>query len=467
MTATSRGSRRRNQSFLHNRVLIGAVTVLVLIAAVVLAFDTNNSVPFTSHYTLHLELTNAEELTRGGEVHMGGSLIGFVSTVRPVHGPHGTPIAMITVQLDKSIAPLPRDSRFTIRLKGTIGEKYLDVSLGHDRRTWPSGSTVPLADTGAAVDIDQVLDMFNPPTRTGVQNTTLGLGDALAGRGDDLNAAIGALKPLTQVLTPVMKNLAAPGTDLTGFIRSLGALSSALAPVASAQAAAVRGLDTTFSALAGVARPYLQEAIADTPGALNTTSADAPTIGRLASSTATLFATLNPGLATLPKSAPILADAVAAGNRNLPATAGLDRRITSLSATLADYSANPTVKSGLDRLTLTASSLQQPLSYLTPVQSGCDYITTLLSNLSSTLGDNVGNGTVLRFVLVAIDDVTGGEAVPSQGPYLSTSTVGGSHHAPLHVDAYPYTDAPGQPAVCSAGNEQFNASHAQTSAADA
>jgi ABC-type transporter Mla subunit MlaD len=465
MSATRGG--RRQKGLLHNRVLIGAVTVLVLIGAVVLAFRTNNSLPFTPNYTLHLQVANAEEITKGAEVHLGGgSLVGFVTTVKPVHGPGGKPIAVLTVQLDKTVEPLPRNSRFTIRLKGTIGAKYVDVSLGHGTRMWANGATVPLADTGAAVDLDQVFDMFNAPTRTGVQKSTLGLGDALAGRGGDVNAAIGALKPLTGVLTPVMTNLAASGTNLTGFIRSLGALSSALAPVAGTQAAAVRGLDTTFTALARVARPYLQETISDTPGALDTTATDAPAIAHLASSTATLLHTLNPGLATLPTAAPVLADAVAAGNANLPATAALDRRITSLSATLAHYSANSTVTAGLNRLTLTASSLRQPLAYLAPVQSSCDYVTTLLHNLSSSLGDHVGNGTVLRFVLVAIDDVTGGEAVPSQVPYLSTSTAGGSHHAPLHVDAYPYTSSPGQPAVCSAGNEAFSAAKAQTSAAD-
>jgi ABC-type transporter Mla subunit MlaD len=466
VSSLSRRGRPR-QSFWHNRVLIGSVTVLVLIAATVFAFETNNTVPFVPNYTLHLRVTNAEELVKGAEVHLGGGvLIGFVTKVQPVHGPNDKPIAELTVSLDKTIAPLPRTSRFTIRLKGTIGAKYVDVSLGHGAATWANGATVPLADTAAAVDLDQVFSMFNPPTRKGVQASTLGLGDALAGRGGDLNAAIGALKPLAGVLTPVMTNLASPSTNLTGFVRSLGALSSALAPVAGTQAAALRGLDTTFSALARVAVPYLQETISDSPATLNTTSADAPTIGRLASSTATLFAALNPGLATLPRSAPVLADAVAAGNRTLPGTAGLDRRIVSLSSTLAHYSANPTVKAGLSRLTLTLSSLRGPLAYLTPVQSRCDYVTTVLHNLSSTLSDNVGSGTVLRFVLVAIDDVTGGEAVPSQVPYLSTSTAGGVHHAPLHVSAYPDTSSPGQPAICSAGNETFSAARAQTSAAD-
>ena len=97
---------------------------------------------------------------------------------------------------------------------------------------------------------------------------------------------------------------------------------------------------------------------------------------------------------------------------------------------------------------------------MTPVQSGCDYVTTLLHNVSSSLADNVGNGTVLRFVLVVADDVTGDEAVPAQKPFTNTTTAGGRNHGPLHSDAYPDTMSPGQPAICSAGNETYSASAA-------
>ena len=452
--------RRPGGGPLQNRVLIGAVTLVVLIVGVFFAFQANTSLPFVPRYTLHLQVANAEELTRGSEVHLGGSLIGFVSTVTPVHGPGGRPVADVTVQLDQSMRRLPRDSRFVIRLKGAIGSKYVDVQLGHGSAAWPNGATVPLADTGAAVDLDQVLNTFDAPTRVGVAHSTLGLGSALAGRGPDLNAAIGAFGPLTRRLTPVMDLLAAPATNLSGFIRGLGALNGALAPVAARQGHALVGLSRTFTALAGVA-PDLARAIAATPGALSAVSADGPRIGAFTASTAQLLHRLNPGLATLPASAPVLADALQAGVRTLPGTIALDRRISSLARTLADLSGSPTVEAGLSRLTLTAHSLDGPLAYLAPVQTGCDYITATLHNLASTLSDNVGAGTVLRFVLVAIDDVTGGEAVPSHTPYLSTSTAGGSHHAPLHSDPTPYTHSPGQPALCSAGTEAFTPSHAQ------
>ncbi len=450
----------RRESALRSPVLIGALTVLITVVAVILAFQANNGLPFVPHYTLHVKVSNAEELTRGNEVHMGGSLVGSVAGVQPARDAAGQPIAVIDVQLSKSVEPLPVVSRFTIRLKGSIGEKYLDISLGHARRSWRNGATVPLSQTGAEVDLDQVLSMFTPPTRAGIVASTAGFSDALAGRGADLNDAIAAFVPLVSDLGPVMRNLAAPQSDLGGFIDGLGALAGALAPVAGTQAALLVNLDSSFRALASVAVPYLQDLIAQTPPTFESVIDDGPHIRAFLRDATTLLAELRPGFATLPGSAPVLADALAAGASNLPGTAALDRRIVSLSRTLASYGGNPTVQQGLDRLTLTANSLISPLSFLAPVQTSCNYVTLALRNLASALSDNIGTGTVLSVVIVAIDDVTGGEAVPSSTPYLTTGTAGGSSHGPLHVDPYPNTDSPGETAECSAGNEPYSGSTA-------
>jgi hypothetical protein len=162
----------------------------------------------------------------------------------------------------------------------------------------------------------------------------------------------------------------------------------------------------------------------------------------------------------LPASAPVFADAFAAGVRTLPGTAALDRRLVSLSRTLATYGQTPAVQQGLDRLTLTASSLRPPLQFLTPAQTSCNYVTLFLRNAASLLSEASSSGSSLRFSLVAIDDVLGGEAVPSQQPYTTPVTDPQAEHGPLHVNPYPNTDAPGQTGECEAGNEPFSGAQA-------
>jgi ABC-type transporter Mla subunit MlaD len=461
-------SRRRSNNPFSSPVLIGALTVLVMVVAVVLAFQANNGLPFVPRYTLHIEVANAEELSHGAEIHMGGALIGSVSSVTATRTKAGTPIAVIDAEINKNVAPLPVNTHFTIRMKGAIGEKFLDVTLGHGRRTWRNGATVPLGHTSALVDLDQVLDMYTPPTQVGVQDTIVGFGQSLAGRGNDLNRAIANFVPLLTNLAPVMRNLASPRSHLAGFVRGLSSFAAALAPASTQEADLFVNLDTTFKALAGVATPYLEELIGQTPPTFRSVIDDAPSIEPFALNTAELFRKLAPGIATLPVSAPQLAAAFSAGARNLPGTARFDQQTVGLAGALAAYGQDSTVQAGLNRLTLTSSSLIQPLEFLAPVQATCNYVTLFLRNIASSLSDNIGTGTVLRALLVIIDnDVAGGEGAPSSLPYTSYGSQGSagssgreSAHGLLHLDLNPNTASPGETDECSAGNEPFNANAA-------
>jgi phospholipid/cholesterol/gamma-HCH transport system substrate-binding protein len=447
---------RRDQGTLNNPVLIGALTVLVTIVAVTLAYQANNGLPFVPRYNLHVQIADAAELTHGAEVHMGGALVGSVDTVTPGRDSAGQPIAVLNLKLNKNVEPLPVNSSFDVRLKGAIGLKYLQVTPGNSTRTWPDGATVPLGHATAEVDFDQVLGMFNEPTRVGIQQSTIGFSNALAGRGPDLNNAIGAFVPLLNDLLPVAKNLSSRNTDLGGFFRGLESFSSAVVPVAQTQADLYVNLDTTFKSLASVA-PSLQQWISTTPPAFSAVINDAPTIDPFLLDTAALFHDLRPGFATLPQSAPVLANAFAVGTKNLPGTSQLDARLLSLAKTFEAYSNNDTVTAGLNRLTLTLSSLTPPLRFLTPTQTTCNYVTLFLRNIGSLLSDPISTGTTLRFVIVAIDQVVGGEAVPSQTVYTKPQTSILQEHGPLHSNFYPNTAAPGQsPIECAAGNEPYS-----------
>jgi hypothetical protein len=65
-------------------------------------------------------------------------------------------------------------------------------------------------------------------------------------------------------------------------------------------------------------------------------------------------------------------------------------------------------------------------------------------------------GSALRFNLVVVDDVLGSEAVPSSKAFTTPNTAGNNEHGPIHANAYPNTDSPGQPAECAAGNEPYS-----------
>jgi virulence factor Mce-like protein len=449
--------RRHDQSIATNPVLIGALTVLVTIVAVTLAYNANNGLPFVPRYTLHVQIRNASELTRNADVRIGGSLVGVVDSVTAARDAQGRPLAVMTVKLQENTKPLPVDSTFTVRLKTAIGLKYLQITPGSSRQGLADGATVPYSRSSATVDLDQVLSMFTPPTRAGVAASTIGFGTALAGRGSDLNDAIRAFLPLLRDLGPVARNLSSSQSDLGGFFRGLEQFSGAVAPVAQTQADLYVNLDTTFRSLATVAVPFLQDWISETPPTFRAVIADSPTIQSFLLDTAGLFSDSRPGAAALPQSAPILADAFAIGTHTLPGTAALDRRTVELSKQVASFGENPAVQQGLDRVTLTLSSLRGPLAFLTPVQSTCNYVTLFLRNTQSLLSEHTSGGSFLRFLNIIIGDFPGSEGSPSRRPYTGSAKSDQSlgSYAPIHVNAYPNTASPGQKHECAAGNEPY------------
>jgi ABC-type transporter Mla subunit MlaD len=446
---------RREGSALSNPILVGALTVLVAIVAVTLAYNANQGLPFVPKYTVNVQIRDASEVSRNADVRIGGSQIGFVNKVNAGRDAAGRPIAVLDLKLQENVKPLPTDSTVIVRLKGAIGLKYVQINPGHGRAGIRDGGTLPLAQSSSTVDLDQVLSMFTPPTRQGVAASTIGYGAALTGRGNDLNDAIRAFLPLLRDLTPVARNLSSKTTDLGGFFHGLESFSNAVVPVAQTQATLYVNLATTFGSLATVANPFLEQWISATPPEFNAVIQNSPTIQAFLLDTAAFFRESVPGAQTIPQSAPVLADAFAIGTRNLPGTAELDKLTASLSKHIATFGETPAVQQGLDRLTLTSNALRAPLQFLTPTQSTCNYVSLLLRNLANALSTATTTGTTLNVLPVAIGDVLGGESVPSQKPYLTPGGVG-DQQGPLHVDPYPNTDAPGQSPECSAGNEPYS-----------
>lgn len=452
---------RLEPSFLKSPVLIGALTTLVVIVAVVLAYNANTGLPFVPSYYLHVQMRNASELQKGDDVNEGGTLIGLISGISATRDRAGRPVADVTLKLYKRVQPLPADTRFETRLKGAIGLKYLDVTPGRSSRGLPNGATVPVSQTGSSVDFDQVLNMFTPPTRTGVQRSTIGFGEALAGRGYDINRAIGKFIPLLENLDPVATNLASPSTDLAGFVRGLQRFSGALAPVAGTQAALFSNLDTTFSALAPVARS-LQATISQTPPAFTSVIDRSPQIQPFLTDTASLLDQLEPGIVTARTTAPALTTLFETGARNLPATIGFDRRLVSLAKTVGTVATEPAVRQGVAALSAATGSLRKPLAFLTPVQATCNYVTLFLRNIASATSEHVPQGNLLDFLPIAIRASPGPnrnfESQQSSRPYTGRVYVDPNlgSAGPIHSDPYPNTASPGQRRECSAGNEPYS-----------
>jgi ABC-type transporter Mla subunit MlaD len=434
-----------------NPVLIGAATILVVLVAVFLAYNANRGLPFVPTYELKAEVPSAANLVVGNDVRIGGSRVGFVGGIEAQRRDDGSTIAVLDLTLERSVSPLPRDSTLIIRPRSALGLKYVEITRGSDSEGFDDGATIPIAAaTPTPVEFDEVLSMFDEETREAASANTRGFGDAFAGRGESINTAIGAFRPLLRDIIPVAQNLASPETNLRRFFGELGDAAAIVAPAAEAQAELFVNLDTTFRALREVSRPYIQDSISGGVPALDTAIRTLPVQRPFLRNTEGLFRELRPGAAALRTSAPTIADALEEGARVLPRTPPLNRRLASLLDELQTFAEDPMVPRGLRATTAAVRSLEPTLTFLAPTQTVCNYVTLWFRNISSLLSVGDRNGTWQRFIIVATPQGPNNEGGPSSAP-----ADGPSEENHLHTNPYPNTAAPGQPRECEAGNEPY------------
>ena len=305
-------TRSRQQSAFANPVLIGAVTVLVVLVAVFLAYNANSGLPFVPTRELKVDVPNGSNLVVGNDVLEGGTRIGFVSGMRPLELNSGKIGAQLTLKLSPQEGKVPVDSHVTIRLRSVFGEKYVDLVKGTSKKVYPDGGTMPIKRTYVPVQLDQVYNMFTPPTRKGIQNNLVGFGDAFTSRGGALNITIQNLPRLMKYLRPVAAYLAAPSTQLTHFFGSLDNFARVLAPLSNTTIKLLADASTTFQAMTSNPTDY-EATIAQSPSTL-TTSTHA-----------------------LRASNPFLTDFTVLGHDLTPATASLKRALPQL---------NPAIETG-------------------------------------------------------------------------------------------------------------------------
>jgi virulence factor Mce-like protein len=448
----------RNRSgiggFASSPILVGAVTVLVVIVAVFLAYNANNGLPFVTTYDLKARVPNADALVKGNEVRIGGVRVGIVKSVVPVNLGDGKVAAELSLALDKTAEPLPKDSTMTVRPKSALGLKFLQITPGSSSESFEAGERITLtAATPEPVDIDQFFDMFDERTRTAIRRNLAGFGNALAGRGPQLNEAIGALRGFVEEGQPVLATIVAPSTEFAAFFEALEDLSATVAPVAETQANMFVVLDQTFAAFAHVSRPFIQETIEKSPGTLDEANADLPVLRPFLQDSERFFTALQPGARALGETSPIIAEALHAGIPALNGSPATNAQLAPTAQALVELQEAPGVLPTLGLLTDTNKVLAPSLRYITPSQTICHYPSIAFKEIVNASSQGNENGHWLNFISFIPPEGPNAESGASSAPANGGGPRSKENH--LHYNPYPRTAAPGQDEVCEAGNEKY------------
>jgi ABC-type transporter Mla subunit MlaD len=432
----------QHSSALASPVLVGAVTLLVSLIAVFLAYNANQGLPFVPTYELRIETPNAQRLVAGNEIREGGFRIGQISEIEAVPlegGGHG---AQIVAQLSDAAGPVPADSTVVIRPRSTLGLKYVELTRGSSDREIPNGGTLTaLGDETIPPEFDDLFNTFDDETREAIGTNLETFGGGLAARGADLNRALASLPSLLRDLVPVMQVLSDPSTQLDRFVRELQETATVVAPVSDDLAQGFESMAVTFNAISRDAQAFT-ETLAEGPETLRTGIRELPRQRPFLRALADVSDEIQGTARQVRISAPPLAGALAAGTRTLPQTPPFNRNLDRVFRAARSLAESPLTNPTINGLAASLQTLRPTLRWVGPHITVCNYWNYWWTLLSDHISEEDSTGTVQRVGAKTVphqDDSPSEFNVPrpanGEGADPVTQALDGD---PVHMHAQPY-----------------------------
>ncbi|MEA2369501.1 MAG: hypothetical protein QOH38_2219 [Thermoleophilaceae bacterium] len=171
----------------------------VLVVAAVLAVITVGLGGTSGDYRVDAIFDNADYLISGQDVKIAGARVGQVEAVKLTKDRR----ARIQMRIDPGFAPFRANAECRIRPQSLIGEKFVECQPGDPSaarlgRHGGDAPTVPIEHTHSPVDLDVVFSALRLPLRQRLSIVVNELGSGLAGRPEELNAAIRRANPALQ-----------------------------------------------------------------------------------------------------------------------------------------------------------------------------------------------------------------------------------------------------------------------------
>jgi virulence factor Mce-like protein len=248
-----------------------AVGLLVLLAAAIAAYaGFSKHVPFTHGFRVHAVFENANNVRPNSPVRIAGVNVGTVKKVEAYKGGDGN-ASVVTMEIDKAGLPIHKDATLKVRPRIFLeGNEFVDLSPGTPAApAIDDGDTLPMTQTAAPVQFDQILTALQSDTREDLKQLLEGYGTALtyeptaaddltqdrdvkgetAARSlnDSIDDAPGALRNASIVNHAF---LGLQQHDLSGLVDNTGKVTKALARNEQSLKGFVTNFNTTMAALA-------------------------------------------------------------------------------------------------------------------------------------------------------------------------------------------------------------------------
>jgi phospholipid/cholesterol/gamma-HCH transport system substrate-binding protein len=225
--------------------------------------------PFQRYYSLNAAFTTAAAVVPGlGEpVNVAGVRVGQINGTSLQGGE-----AVIHMQIDPGQLPeIYRDAHADLVPKTPLKDMEVDIWPGHrSAGVLRPPATIPVSQTISPIDSDELLGALDTDTRTWLESLVTSLGQATAGRGQDLRALLRTLGPTAGELRQVGDLLAARHTELAEITHNLGLVMRAASVKDAQLGELLRAGAVTVQALARQ-NVALHRSVRLLPGTLSTT----------------------------------------------------------------------------------------------------------------------------------------------------------------------------------------------------
>jgi phospholipid/cholesterol/gamma-HCH transport system substrate-binding protein len=178
-------------------------------------------------YRVNVNFPEATTLAQEADVRMSGVNIGKVKTKDLDKGGVTTKVQL---EIKSQFAPLPKDTKAILRQKTLLGETYVELSQGSkEAGKLADGGTLPDAQIEPTVELDEIYDAFDKPTRRAFAQWVHGLTGAIKnGRGQDLNDAFGNFAGFAHDGADLLRVLDEQKTALRHLVKNTGVVFNAI-----------------------------------------------------------------------------------------------------------------------------------------------------------------------------------------------------------------------------------------------
>jgi phospholipid/cholesterol/gamma-HCH transport system substrate-binding protein len=237
---------------------VAAVAVAIVAVAVILLSS-------GSSYMLRANFQNASQIVQGDLVEVAGNQVGTVSHIAITRDG----LAQLSLSItNAAYQRIPQGTQALIReasLSG-IANRYVNLTLGPaSNPNIPNNGMIPASSTTSEVDLDQLFNTLDGPTRRGLQNVFLGSARQLKGAGAKAQAALAYLNPAIASSSTLFNEIDRNTGQFTNFVVKTGNLVTDLAQRSTDLSGLVSHLATTTQALAS-RRVALGSALRQLPG---------------------------------------------------------------------------------------------------------------------------------------------------------------------------------------------------------